>query len=180
MKPALHFGVYHAAGNNSHAFTLFTGRKQFFEKKIQEDNVGLSLVGTKRVPEKFAEEIRQLFGDGEKQVMNGLINYIVYDGHIASSVIYRPKGNLSWLPREKRFLPGLGYFLERECLKHFLRNPRFGITHASTGISPNERRKKQLEKVGSPIRTAVPIREWIKRLEKGIELSRKKTRVKAP
>ena len=174
MKPALHFGVYHSAGNNSHRFTLFTGRKQFFEKKIQENEVELSLVGTKRVPEKFVDEIRQVFGDGEKPMKIGQIEYCVYDGHIASSSNYDPKGLRGLLPREKRPLRGLGYLLERECLKHFLENPHLGITHASTGPSPEHMRVAQLKKVGLPIRKAVPISEWINGLEKGIELSRKK------
>mgnify|MGYP001599703369 CR=1 FL=1 len=178
-KPALHFGVYHIeksiAKLNLHTFLFVAGEKKNLKKHPLPIFSEYSLVRTIKIPEQFLEAVSRLVAEENKTASVGHIIYRT-NQNTAYSGAYYPKENIDDKNNSSRPAPGLGYFLERECLNHFLENPSLGITHASTDYNPNDARAGQLKKAGLPLKTPVPIEKWIEGLNRGIKLSRKKQR----
>ncbi len=98
------------------------------------------------------------------------LGFIGYDrrGTLCISRTYHPKNKLmDYTARYtggKRPLKGLGAQLEHACLTHL---KTLGVTHVKTTHAPDDPRVEQLEKLGLPIDTPVPIDEWMNALKNG-------------
>ncbi len=84
-----------------------------------------------------------------------------YNSHVGVTEGYWPKDQLP-----KGTCKGLPYYLEMLTTQDMAEN---GFTHIKTSRAPSESRRKQLERVGLPVRTVVPVEDWLKGLLRGVE-----------
>ncbi len=131
------------------------------------------LVGVRKLPREWADVLNNIPNNKDSRQLSGVIGYIIR-GKTATSMAYYPKGT-DYLkdPRSPppETAPGLGYYLESLAVKHL--KDKLGVTHISTSTEPSGARRAQLGKVGLPIKTVVPIKDWLEGLGKGIKTRRK-------
>lgn len=166
--PSLKFSVYRAPTQNGHYYEFHLGEEGFPSAPLSFNGEKMVLVASDFVPVGLTRSVKENFKQAR---MAGHAEYSISGSIARESPNFFPQKNL------EQEVNGLAHLLVYECVKDLRRQ---GITKVSTPTPRNIHFKRQLELGELDIRagTALPIDQWVMRLNKAKNLAAKTLRTK--
>jgi len=176
MEPT-HIAIYHHQQGTAHYYTIRLGRKGRFQKTYWYAQGNLhhtERIHVESIPPHFRKAIEDWLGRREPNLTHedpadadhrvfGTLGYRLVEG-VARTQFKFTKSFEDDVeaPAMRQATPGWGSHIEAACLRHLEKQ---GATHVSTGWSPTESVRYVLVKAGLASWKAIPIQEWIEKIE---------------